>query len=346
MKFVYRTLLISAIHVLILLLAAVDCKAQTIDSIPAVTHASFRGLSVVDDRVIWVSGSSGTVGRSTDGGKTWKWMQVKGFEKSDFRDIEAFDPVTAVVMAIADPAYILKTTDGGSSWKIVLEDKRKGMFLDAMEFWNEQSGIVIGDPVDGKIYVARTFDGGDHWRGIPDQNYPVGVEGEAMFASSGTNIRRLNLSEACFVTGGTKSRLFIRDQKIDIPILQGKESTGANSVAVSNSTKNNHHLIVVVGGDFAADTISTNNCALTKDEGKTWIIPTTPPHGYRSCVEFLDKNTLIACGTSGVDISTDGGMNWKLISKVSYHVCRKAKNGNSVFLAGGNGRMARLVYEK
>ena len=149
MKFVYRTLLISAIHVLILLLAAVDCKAQTIDSIPAVTHASFRGLSVVDDRVIWVSGSSGTVGRSTDGGKTWKWMQVKGFEKSDFRDIEAFDPVTAVVMAIADPAYILKTTDGGSSWKIVLEDKRKGMFLDAMEFWNEQSGIVIGDPVDG-----------------------------------------------------------------------------------------------------------------------------------------------------------------------------------------------------
>src|SRR5687768_1249129 len=105
------------------------------------TKTSLRGLSVVDDKIIWVSGSSGTVGRSLDSGKTWKWILVKGFEKSDFRDIEAFDGLTAVIMAVDAPAYILKTKDGGESWTVVYENKTKGMFMDAMEFWNENAGI-------------------------------------------------------------------------------------------------------------------------------------------------------------------------------------------------------------
>ena len=120
------------------------------------TKTSIRGLSVVNDMVVWASGSNGTVGKSTDGGKTWKWSIVKGFEQRDFRDIEAFDAATAVIIAVDAPAYILKTVDGGENWRIVYENKTKGMFLDAMEFWNEQSGIVIGDPIDGKMFVART----------------------------------------------------------------------------------------------------------------------------------------------------------------------------------------------
>src|SRR6476660_1326733 len=115
------------------------------------TKTSLRGLSVVNDNVVWVSGSNGTIGKTTNGGKTWKWIAVKGFEKNDFRDIEAFDATTAVIMSVAEPGYILKTNDGGDSWKVVYENKTKGMFLDAMEFWNEQSGTVVGDPVDGRF---------------------------------------------------------------------------------------------------------------------------------------------------------------------------------------------------
>src|SRR5687767_15448661 len=98
------------------------------------TKTSLRGLSVVNDQVIWVSGSNGTVGKSTNGGKNWKWMTVKGFEKNDFRDIEAFDASTAIIMSVDAPAYILKTIDGGETWKVVFENRTKGMFLDAMEF--------------------------------------------------------------------------------------------------------------------------------------------------------------------------------------------------------------------
>ena len=143
-------------------------KSPEIKIISKDIKTDIRGLSVVNDMVVWASGSNGTIGKSTDGGKTWKWSIIKGFEKRDFRDIEAFDAATAVVMAVDAPAYILKTTDGGESWKIVYENKTKGMFLDALEFWNEVSGIVIGDPIDGKVFVARTFDGGNNWVDIPD----------------------------------------------------------------------------------------------------------------------------------------------------------------------------------
>ena len=319
--------------------ASLTTLAQTVKLLKSDnSKASLRGLSVVNDDVVWVSGSAGSVGRSVDGGETWAWTTVKGFEKIDFRDIEAFDKNTAIIMGIADPAYILKTTDGGANWKVVFEDTSKGMFLDAMEFWNEQSGIVIGDPIGDKIFIARTFDGGETWRGIPTANIPTADTGEAFFASSGTNVRKLSKQEAVFVSGGLRARLFIRDKKIDLPIIQGKESTGANSVAVKNKK-----YLIVVGGDFTTKDSAVKNCFITKDGGQTFIAPVIGPHGYRSCVEYLGKRNWITCGLNGVDYSTDDGQNWVWISKDSFHAVRKAKKGKAVYFSGGGGRIGKLV---
>jgi hypothetical protein len=315
-------------------------NAQQITLLDSNKATSVRGLSVVTNEIVWLSGSNGTVALSTNGGSSFKWMKIKGFEQKDFRDIEGFDAKTAVIMAIDTPALILKTTDGGATWKKVFEDKRAGMFLDAMEFWNEMSGITVGDPIDGKIFIARTFDGGNTWRGLPDAYYPSADKGEAMFASSGTNVTKLNKQEAVFVTGGKRSRMFIRDLKIDLPILQGQDFTGANSIAVFDE-KN----IIIVGGDFSKDTLRKQNCVLTKDKGKTFLFPQTPPFGYRSCVTYLSKTKLVTCGTSGVDVSEDGGMNWRNISKQSFHVVQIAKKGKAVFLAGSKGRIAKLSWD-
>ena len=304
-----------------------------------------RGLSVVNDLVVWASGSKGTVGKSTDGGKTWKWVIVKGFEDRDFRDIEAFDAAKAVVIAVDAPSYILKTIDGGETWKIVYENKTAGMFLDALEFWNELSGIVIGDPINNKVFVARTFDGGNTWMEIPDNYRPTAEAGEAFFAASGTNVRALDRDESVLVSGGTHSHMYIRDKKTKLPILQGRETTGANSIAVLDNNKlNGGSTMIIVGGDFSNPRSDSMNCFFTSNHGKTWKAPKTPPHGYRSCVEYLSKKHLVTCGPTGVDYSTDGGNTWKLISKEGFHVCRIAKNGSGVYLAGANGKIGKLVY--
>lgn len=314
-------------------------RAQQIQLMPSGVNTSIRGLSVVNDRIIWASGTKGMVGSSTDSGKTWNWITVRGFEQTDFRDIEAFDETSAVIMGVGSPAYILRTSDAGSSWKVVYENRDTAMFLDAMHFWNELSGIVIGDPVNGKLFVGRSFDGGFSWKAIAPELLPKADSGEAFFASSGTNVRALNLQEALFVTGGKRSRVFIRDYSIALPILQGKESTGANSIAVANPKK-----WIITGGDFMQRDSTNGNCIITRNGGISWEVPSEPPHGYRSCVEFIKKNIWITCGLNGVDLCIDDGKNWKLISTTGFHVCRKAKKGNSVFLAGGNGRIGKLIW--
>ncbi len=325
---------------LLILFIAPRLHAQTIEMLTSGTRTSLRGLSVVSDEVIWVSGSNGMVGRSTDGGKTWQWTTVKGFEKREFRDIEAFDAQTAVIIAIAEPAQILKTTDGGLNWKAVFTDHTKGMFLDALDFYDDTHGIVIGDPIKDTVFIATTSNGGDSWERYPGK--PVTVKpGEAFFAASGTNILYNEDGSFLAVSGGTQSRLITPTGATEMPLVQGKETTGANSIARFNKN------YVVTGGDFSADSSSTANCVLfnihkTGDFNK----PETPPHGYRSCVAYINKKTLITCGTTGVDWSNDGGMNWNLVSKEGFHTCAKAKKGKSVFLAGSNGKVAHFLNMK
>jgi hypothetical protein len=348
MKFQFLANRFSALPAFLFLSFFQLSHAQTpqVELLTSGTKSSIRGLSVVNDNVVWVSGSNGTVGKTTNGGKTWKWITVKGFEKNDFRDIEAFDATTAVIVAVAEPGYILKTNDGGDSWKVVYENKTKGIFLDAMEFWNEQAGIVVGDPIGGRFFIARTFDGGTSWQDIPFDKRPVADSGEACFAASGTNIRALDRDEAVFVSGGLKSRLFTKNEPKTLPIIQGKETAGANSIAVWDHQKlNGGKHMIVAGGDFNADSSNEKNCFITDDGGKTWKAPHTPPHGYRSCVEYFSKKDVFCCGLNGVDYSFDGGRNWKWISKEGFHVCRGSKLGAAVYLAGNNGKVAKIVWK-
>ncbi len=305
---------------------------------------SLRGLCVVDDNIIWASGSNGTVARSVDGGKTFEWLTVQGFEQRDFRDVEAFDANTAIIMAVAEPAVILKTKDGGKNWYKVFEDSTKGMFLDAMDFRDRNYGVVVGDPIYQRIFLATTGNGGETWKKSETTSEMEAVfpDGEAFFASSGTNVKFYNGKKPFFyiVSGGSHSNLYVSYIQVNtLPINQGKESKGANSIDINNKLQKG----IIVGGDFANDKDTTGNCILFDFKNQfQFYHPQTPPHGYRSCVEYISEKKLITCGTSGVDISNDGGMNWQLISTQSFHVCQKAKKGRAVFLAGANGKIAKL----
>lgn len=337
-----QTMPINTSYLLLLLscLLSLSAHCQTIQILSAGTKTSLRGLSAVDDQTIWVSGSAGTVGKSTDGGQNWQWMNVKGFEKTDFRDIEAFDAQTAIVMGVASPAYILKTTDGGQTWKKVYENRDTSMFMDAMDFFDAQNGMVIGDPLQGKVFIAKTQDAGNTWQTLTGKEHTAAA-GEAFFASSGTNIRMYSKNGFVFASGGKKSSLFMPGLKKDLPLIQGKETTGANSIAIKGKK-----ILIVMGGDFMTKDATTDNCFVSIDGGKTFAAPLVGPHGYRSCVEYLAGKNWIACGLNGVDYSTDEGKNWSWISKESFHVCRKAKQGSAVYFAGGGGRIGKLILNR
>jgi photosystem II stability/assembly factor-like uncharacterized protein len=333
---------IPALFLFIATTVALPSYAQRIEMLAKGPDASLRGLSAVNDLTVWVSGSKGTVGRTNDGGRTWQWNTVKGFEKTDFRDIEAFDEKTAVIMGVGEPGLILRTEDGGANWHKVFTDSTKGMFLDAMDFLPDGRGIVVGDPVDGRVFMAETDDGGRTWKKLPTRSCPIPAEGEAFFAASGTNIRLLPDGGWIAVTGGQRSKCIGFGKSVPLPLIQGGPSRGANSIAYRASGKR----LVAVGGDFSSDTLREGNACLSRDGGKSWSKPRTSPHGYRSSVEWWGGKEWVACGTSGVDLSTDDGKNWSNLGRESFHVCRRAKKGDALYLAGSGGRVARVVKDR
>jgi photosystem II stability/assembly factor-like uncharacterized protein len=319
----------------------IPASAQQPKVIPVLSNipSSIRGLSVVDDHVAWFSGSKGYVGRTINGGTSWKFNQLKSFEKVDFRSLYAFDSLRAIVANAGSPASILLTTDGGKNWREVYHNDHADIFLDGIDFWDDRSGIIYGDPIDGKMMLLKTNDGGETWKEMPTSQRPTLEKGEASFAASGTGIRCVGKNKVVIATGGMVSRLWVSKDSgeqwasISSPIIQGKNSAGIFSVGVEGKQW------VIVGGDYMVDSVSVKNVFYSIDEGKTWIAPLTSTRGYRSAVEFISGKSWIAVGQGGLDISTDHGKNWMPLSNErGLHTIRKARKGNTV-LAAGNGRV-------
>jgi photosystem II stability/assembly factor-like uncharacterized protein len=326
---------------LFLLFIAISVKAQHVEVLQQGKSTSIRGLSVVDDNIAWISGSKGTIAITTDGGKTWNWQQVNGFEKADFRDIEAFSAKEAVIMSSGTPALILKTTDGGQNWKVKYSNTDTAYFFDAMDFTDRFHGYVLGDPINNKFVLMETKNGGDTWSAF--KNCPNAITGEAAFAASGTCLR-VDRSRLNIVTGGTQSRVIeysINSNLWDywpLPIASGKPSRGAFSF----SRATNESSRIFIGGDYADDHKTDSVAAYLPLHSNSIKLANQGPAGFQSCVEYISGNTFLSTGTPGSNLTTDGGKTWSKIDDASYNVCRKAKRGKLVLLAGNGGKIGIL----
>lgn len=308
------------------------------------SDVSFRGLSVVDDFTLWISGSKGTIGFSLNGGKTFNWVNPPGYENRDFRAIEAIDYQTAIAVAIGSPALILQTKNQGKVWDVVYQDNHPDVFLDAVHFalYNPKLGISVGDPIDNQPYILKTIDGGETWRKMEINELTEFEKGEAFFAASNSNLYILDDTTFYSVTGGTNSRLIINSgspQSIDLP--KAKTLTaGANALDYRYFSD----FGLIVGGDFEKPESFTNNLFIFEIKDQTTpkiTLPQTAPRGYKSGVSIINDTKAISCGPIGVDLTKDKGKNWKNFSEIPFHACKKAKKGNSVYLVGSQGRIGK-----
>ena len=336
---------ITRLLITLLLLSASNIWAQQLKRIPTGISASFRGLSVPDSRVAWVSGSKGYVGISTNGGIDWHFGQVKGYEQCDFRSIYAFDDQRAVIANAGSPAYILITSDAGKSWAKVYEHNDSAAFLDGLAFHDDNNGIIYGDPIKGRMLVLKTSDGGRTWKEQPAASRPELGKDEASFAASGTAIRCIGKQKVMIATGGKTSRLLSSDnngnnwKSIATPIIHGLSSTGIFSFACAGDH------IIITGGDYQKETLCTDHVFYSDDGGQHWEAPATATRGYRECVEFIDAHSAIAAGPTGIDISHDLGHHWQpLCDEKQLHVVRKSRKGNLILLAGGEGKICILEH--
>ncbi|HTU33294.1 MAG TPA: hypothetical protein VMF66_05785 [Candidatus Acidoferrum sp.] len=306
------------------------------------TAASFRGLSVVNDDVVWASGTQGTVIRTVDRGKTWDVRHVAGAENQDFRGIRAFDAQNAVIMSTGNAekglAAIYRTSDGGQSWTLSFAPKTTGVFFDSIAFWDRNRGVVLSDPVNGQFVLFRTVDGGVTWTQIPPQKFPPALKGEGSFAASNSCIALQGEKNIWFVTGGASVARVLRSNDAgetwkvaETPVRPPNASSGLFSIAFRDA----HHG-VAVGGDYANPGNSPIPTIIrTSDGGQTWQAiagPAAPSSLFFSSIAFIPSKPAETSATPGMWVVGPVGAFMKLRGK--RWIAEGTQNLNDVALAG------------
>jgi photosystem II stability/assembly factor-like uncharacterized protein len=323
-------------RVLLLFALSVAAAAPEWTILVSGVTARLRGVSATSERVIWASGSRGTVVRSADGGLTWRRLTVA--EGMDFRDVDAVDERTAYVLSIGPgPASrIYKTLDAGESWTLQFQNADPKAFYDAMTFSDALHGIAVGDSIDGKFILLTTADGGAHWE---RREVPGALPGEGAFAGSGTNIA---MSGKKLVWIGTTAGRVLRSADggktwaIATTGFSTSESAGIFSIAFRDARHG-----VVVGGDYKVEGKAEKNLAVTADGGVTWKMG-TGLGGLRSVVSWTGKQW-VAVGPSGTDVSVDG-KTWTAVAGPGFHTFSMVKRGREGYGAGEKGLIGRLRW--
>lgn len=300
---------------------------------------SIRAL-LIDGNKAWYAGSKGKFGWvSLNGDKDFSGVVAKDTLLPEFRAI-AQTSTNVFIINVASPALLHKVSKDGRRNKEVYSETGEKVFYDAMRFYNDREGIVMGDPTNGCLAVLITSDGGETWTKQSCGTMPKTVEGEAAFAASNTNLV-VKGDKTWMISGGKKSRVFNSEDKgrtweaFDMPIAQGTEMSGAFSIDFYDENTG-----FAVGGDYEKPTKNSGNKILTTDGGKTWkLVGENTGFGYASCVQFLPGSNgyeLVTAGPSGIYYSFDRGATWKQIvdSKI-FHTIQFA-DAKTIIAAGQN----------
>jgi photosystem II stability/assembly factor-like uncharacterized protein len=310
---------------------------------PTGSEARLRGISVVSEKVVWTSGSLGTVLRTRDRGRTWRNVSPPGTEELQFRDIEAFGEDDAVILSIGEgeSSRVYVTSNGGRTWQLGFVNDDPRAFYDCMTFFDRRHGLALSDPVDGRFRIIATDDGGRSWRVVAAE-MPPALAGEFAFAASGQCLVSEGKRDAWFATGGgAQARVFRsgdggRSWEVSATPVRSGPTAGIFALAFRDKR---HGL--AVGGDFTTPAVAPDALALTADGGESWRLVADAPNEYRSGAAWASSRVALAVGPSGSDVSADGGRSWDRFDGGSFDTVDCARD--ACWASGEQGRVAFLV---
>ena len=142
-------------------------------------ECSIRALEVESDSICWFAGSKNKFGFTENFGKTWKEINIKyDTFNLEFRSISVTTNFV-FILSVGSPALLFKIDKKTLNYKLVYEETGEKTFYDSMQFWDDENGIAVGDPIENCMSILLTKDGGNTWNKLACENLPLAREGEA-----------------------------------------------------------------------------------------------------------------------------------------------------------------------
>ncbi|HEV8613438.1 MAG TPA: hypothetical protein VGQ73_07995 [Gemmatimonadales bacterium] len=334
---------------LVLLLTVRALAAQAWTAEASGTSAEFRGLHAVSAKVAWAAGRGGIVAHTEDGGKWWRADSIPGAANLFLIAVHALDArrvwVAGTAFAGASLGRIYHSQDGGKSWQLQYENAARGVFLDGMAFWDRRHGIAFGDPLDGKLLVITTDDGGAHWTPVPAERLPVMLAGEAAFAASGTAIAVAGSSEVWIGTGGgAKARVLHSADRGRSWEVRETPASGNATKGIFGIARGRGGYAVAVGGDYRQRDASNENLLRSEDGGQSWKLAASPGlKGVQYGVVHGEGARFVAVGPGGSAATKDNGRCWFRLEGPGFNTVSCVRR---ICWAGGvDGRIDKIVIK-
>lgn len=215
----------------------------------------------------------------------WKWIHP-GPQGNTLRWVKMMDSTNWLAVGYA--GTFMKSSNSGASWTIYTNAggwqssfNGQGRILYSGWFFNLNTGLVCGS----SGWIARTTNAGLNWDSIasPTANALYGLH----FINSTTG----------YSGGASGTVLKTTDAGLTWTVL----TTGITTTIYN----------IFAGNNFVLAPTTVGNVRYSTDAGTTWATSYTGSSYTVYDVNFIDLNTGMTCGTSGITkATTNGGLNW------------------------------------
>ncbi len=272
-------------------------------------------ISAVDENVAWSIARDGSGNNASykvynvtvDGGASWT-SRTLSFGDA-FSMIFGLDANTAFIAAYGNGTNnkIIKTTNGGTDWTVVLSGAGAESFFNIVHFFDQNNGYVQGDPQGGYFEIYTTTNGGLTWTRVPSGNIPAPLTGEYGIVGHYTAVGD--------ITWFTTNKGYIY-KSTDKGYTWTKHQIGSfsNDTFIEIAFDENAQTgLALVSGSTPVRKFRTTNGGLNWTE-----LTTAPDNFYSEGISAVPgtPNMFVSVGANyqtnrmGISYSLDGGLTW------------------------------------